>query len=564
MLHISPWKTVAIVAVTLLSLIYTLPNFLPAGSLDGFPSWWPKKPFALGLDLQGGSHLLLQADLESRDEVDKATGQKKHVKGLKEEWRDQIEADIRKRLRDAKIGYSGLGVSGESVKVRITKPEDLDRAKTELAGMAQPLTGGMVSGITGTAAKDLEIVAAADGTITITPTPQALTARVNNGMSSLISVLGQRINALGTTEPTIIRQGADRIVVQVPGLENPELLKELIGKTAKLSFHEVDQSKTVADAEATGVPPGSSIFPMVRDGGDANAPQSKILIKTAAVVSGEDLVDSQPSFDGQTHEPVVSFRFNTSGARRFGKYTQENVGRPFAIVLDDTVISAPVIRDAILGGSGQISGNFSVQEANSLSIQLRSGALPVSLKVVEERSVGPSLGRDSISQGLVAGVIGSLGTAALTMLIYGLFGAFATIGLILHGLLVAAIMSGMQATLTLPGIAGIVLTIGMGVDANVLIYERIKEELRSGKSPISAIEAGFNRAMVTIADSQLTALAAALVMFWLGSGPIRGFAVTLSIGVVTSVFTAVTAVRLIISLWLRRARAKQRHIEVPV
>ena len=410
MLHLSRWKTLSIAAVCLASLVYALPNFLSPGALDAMPSWWPKKSLSLGLDLKGGSYLLLQADLESREVVDPATGAKSHVKGLKEEWRDQIQADARKRLREAKIGYTGLGVQSDSVKVRISNPEDVEKARTELTALAQPIQGGIVSGITGGSALDLEIVTSSDGTISITPTPQALTARVNSGMASLISVLGQRINALGTTEPTIIRQGTDRIVVQVPGLDDPERLKKIIGATAKLSFHEVDQSKSATEAEATGLPPGTKLYAYKADGQGA---AGKILLREAAVVSGDDLVDAQPSFDGQTNEPVVSFRFNTSGARRFGKYTQENVGRPFAIVLDNDVVSAPVIREPILGGSGQISGNFSVEEANNLSIQLRSGALPISLDVIEERSVGPSLGQDSVTAGLVAGLIGGLGTAGL-------------------------------------------------------------------------------------------------------------------------------------------------------
>ncbi|MEZ5924967.1 MAG: protein translocase subunit SecD [Hyphomicrobiaceae bacterium] len=548
MLHFSRWKILSIVAACVLAFVYALPNMLPAGTLDRLPSWWPKQTLALGLDLKGGSYLLLEANVDQ----------------LKKEWFDQIEDDIRSRLRKARIQYTGLGASGGSVRVRITKPEDYEKARTELASMAQPVQDSQIFSITGGAGNDLDIVNAGDGTVTFTPTEPALRARVSNGMASLISVLGQRINALGTTEPTIIRQGADRIVVQVPGLDNPERLKELIGKTAKLSFHEVDLSKSVADAEATGVPPGSKIYDMERDDKNPDLPKEKILIKVASVVSGEDLVDAQPSFDGQTSEPVVSFRFNTSGARRFGKYTQENVNRPFAILLDNLVVSAPVIREPILGGSGQISGNFSVQEANDLAIQLRSGALPISLNIVEERSVGPSLGQDSINSGLIAGVVGAGATVLMTLLVYGLFGAFAVVGLVLNGLMLVAIMSGLHATLTLPGIAGIVLTIGMAVDANVLIYERMREELRSGKTAIAAIESGFNRAIVTIADSQLTTLAAGLVMFWLGSGPIRGFAVTLSIGVATSVFTAVTVTRLIISLWLRRARAKSRQIEVPI
>lgn len=545
MLHFSRWKILSILAVCLVGLIYTLPNLLPSGALDRFPSWWPKETLSLGLDLKGGSYLLLEANVEQ----------------LKKEWFDQIEDDVRSRLRRARIQYSGLGSTGDAVRVRISKPEDIEKARTELNGMIQPLQGSI---FTGQAGNNLDVQGAPDGSFTITPTAAAITERLGNGMASVISVLGQRINALGTTEPTIVRQGANRIVVQVPGLDDPERLKAIIGKTAKLSFHEVDQSKTVTDVQATGVPPGSKIFDMERDDKNPNLPKDKILLKAASVVGGDDLVDAQPSFDGQTNEPVVSFRFNTSGARRFGTYTQSNVGRPFAIVLDDVVISAPVIREPILGGSGQISGNFSVQEASDLAIALRSGALPISLVVKEERSVGPSLGQDSINSGLVAGLIGGIGTAGLTMLVYGLFGAFAVLALLLNGLLLIAVMSGLQATLTLPGIAGIVLTIGMAVDSNVLIFERIREELRSGKTAIAAIEAGFSRAIITIADSQLTTLAAALVMFWLGSGPIRGFAVTLSIGVMTSVFTAITVTRLIVALWLRRTRDKQRNIEVPI
>jgi preprotein translocase subunit SecD len=347
--------------------------------------------------------------------------------------------------------------------------------------------------------------------------------------------------------------------VQVPGLDNPEQLKILINRTAKLSFHEVDLTTSPSEAAASGVPVGSKLYPMDEEEGSG-----QMLLVEAPVVSGEDLVDAQPSFDGQTNEPVVAFTFNTSGARKFGKYTQENVGRPFAILLDGEVISAPRILGPILGGRGQISGNFTLEEATNLAILLRSGALPVSLTVVEERSVGPSLGQDSIESGKLAGLIGALATAALTMIVYGLFGLFAVCALIINGLLIIGAMSGMQSTLTLPGIAGIVLTIGMAIDSNVLIYERIKEELRAGRNAISAIESGFSRAFITIADSQLTTLAAALVMFWLGSGPVRGFAVTLSIGVITSMFTAVTVTRLIVSLWLKRARARQRQIAVPI
>jgi preprotein translocase subunit SecD len=282
------------------------------------------------------------------------------------------------------------------------------------------------------------------------------------------------------------------------------------------------------------------------------------------VVPGENLVDAQPGFDQRTNEPIISFRFDQSGARRFGRFTQDNVGRPFAIVLDDKVLSAPVIREPILGGSGQISGSFTVESANTLAVQLRSGALPVKLTIVEERTVGPSLGADSVAAGKLAALVGGVATIAFMTIAYGTFGIFAVLALIMNGMMVIALMSAIGTTLTLPGIAGLVLTVGMAVDANVIIYERIREEIRAGKSAVSAIDAGFSRAITTILDSQLTTFAAAVIMFWLGSGPIRGFAVTLSIGIFTSIFTAITVTRLLVALWLRGERAKPGRIEVPI
>ncbi|MEO0729032.1 MAG: protein translocase subunit SecD, partial [Pseudomonadota bacterium] len=288
------------------------------------------------------------------------------------------------------------------------------------------------------------------------------------------------------------------------------------------------------------------------------------LLRAASVVQGDDLVDAQPAFDQRTNEPIISFRFNQNGARRFGRWTSQNVGRPFAIVLDGQVLSAPVVREPILGGSGQISGGFTPTDANELAVSLKSGALPAKLTIVEERTVGPTLGADSISSGISAFVIGAIGTLLLTVLVYGTFGILAVVGLLVNAILIVAVMTLLGSTLTLPGIAGLVLTIGMAIDANVLIYERIREELRSGKSAVQAIDTGFGRAMVTIVDSQLTTLAAAIIMFWLGSGPIRGFAVTLSIGIFTSVFTAVVVVRLLVSLWLRSERNRTRTVEVPI
>jgi preprotein translocase subunit SecD len=353
-----------------------------------------------------------------------------------------------------------------------------------------------------------------------------------------------------------VRQGSARILVQVPGLQDTAQLKELIGKTARLSFHEVHPTMTAEEGRQR--PPTGF---KVHESDDRE--EGAQLLNETPVVRGDELVDAQPAFDQRTNEPIITFRFNNAGARKFGNFTKDHVNRPFAIVLDDKIISAPVIREPILGGTGQISGSFTVESATQLAIQLRSGALPAKLTIVEERTVGPSLGADSIEAGTRAGVIGAVATIVLTILAYGTFGIFACVGLMVHGILTVALMGLAGSALTLPGIAGLVLGIAMAVDANVLIYERIREEARAGRTPIAAIDAGFTRAFITIADSQLTTLCCALVMFWLGSGPIRGFAVTLTIGICTSIFASVTVVRLLIYYWLN-ANRRGRLTELPV
>ncbi len=351
--------------------------------------------------------------------------------------------------------------------------------------------------------------------------------------------------------------------MQVPGFDDPKKLKDLIGKTGKLSFHQVRTDKTAEEAARTGRPPGTVI--VAADPNDRFA--TAYLLVKRPIVAGEDLVDAQPGFDQQTNEPIVSFRFNSAGARRFGKFTKNNVGEPFAIVIDNGideltkkrdvhVISAPVIREPILGGSGQISGNFTIDGVNELSILLRSGALPATLSIIEERSVGASLGADSVAAGKLASMIGLAGVIVFTVIVYGLFGAFAVVALLVNLFMLVAVLSILQATLTLPGIAGIVLTVGMAVDANVLIYERIREELRAGKTAINAIDTGYSRALGTILDANITTFIAAFILFMLGSGPVRGFAVTLSIGILTSVFTAFVLTRLIITFWLHKKKSK--------
>jgi len=522
---------------------FALPNFFSKETVAAWPGFMPKRQLALGLDLRGGAHLLLAMDTAE----------------LKKDWLANQKEDVRKQLRTAKIGFSAIGASGDALQVRLVKPEETEAALKELRKLIQPIGNAIL----GTSGRDVSVEPGDEpGLILITPTEPGLQERVANAASASIETVNRRINALGTAESTIVRQGRDRILIQYPGLTDTRQLKELIGKTAKLTFHSVHPSVSAEEAKQTRVPIGYKVYES--DERDEVRQGAGYVLAETPVVHGDDLVDAQPSFDERTNEPIISFRFNQAGARRFGAFTKDHVGEPFAIVLDEKVISAPVIREPILGGSGQISGNFTVESANNLAIQLRSGALPAKLTIVEERTVGPSLGADSIEAGKLAGLIGCLSTAILTIAYYGTFGVYAVIGLIVHGLLIVALMSLIGTTLTLPGIAGFVLTIGMAVDANVLIYERIREELRTGKTPISAIDAGFTRAFVTIADSQLTTLAAAVIMFWLGSGPIRGFAVTLTIGILTSVFSAVTVTRLLVAMWIRYSKGRGRALEVPV
>ena len=539
MLHFTRFRVLLIVATCLAGLLVALPNFFSKETVANWPRFLPHWQVPLGLDLRGGAHILLAMDTEE----------------LRKDWLQTLRDDARKQMREAKIGFTGIGIQGNNVQVRLAKPEETDAAVKQLRKLIQPLG----SAILGTSGEDIEVRNTEPGVILLNPTDQGLRERVGNAASAAIETVNRRINSMGTAESTVVRQGRDRILVQFPGLEDTKQLKALIGETAKLTFHAVHPQISAAEARQTRVPIGYKIYQ------SAERPDEAYLLQETPVVAGEDLVDAQPAFDSRTNEPIISFRFNQSGARKFGRFTQDHVGAPFAIVLDDKVLSAPVIREAILGGAGQISGSFTVETANNLAIQLRSGALPAKLTIVEERTVGPSLGADSIEAGKLAGIIGGIATVILTVAAYGTFGIFAVIGLCVHGILILALMTLIGTTLTLPGIAGFVLTIAMAVDANVLIYERIREELRAGKTPIAAIDLGFTRAFITIADSQLTTLAAAIIMFWLGSGPIRGFAVTLTLGILTSIFAAVTVTRLLVWLWLRSAKARgTRAISVPI
>lgn len=532
MLHFERWKIALIALVTLAGVFYTAPNFLPKAALEAIPSFLPHKQVNLGLDLRGGSYLLLEVDTASAN-------------------KDRLQAqtnDVRKALLEQKIAYTGLGINGDAVTVRITKPEDVEKAVKALEGLGSMVAANLLSG--GLPERDIK-VSATGNLISFSNTDAAKLARAQSAVLQSMEIVRRRIDELGTTEPVIQQQGQDRILVQVPGLDDPQHLISILGQTAKLNFRLVDTTTTAQQALATHtIPAGSEILYMTE------SPTTPILVQRRVMVGGDSLTDAQPAFDGRTGEPVVNFRFDSSGGRTFGEVTRNNVGKPFAIVLDNKVISAPVIREAIVGGSGQISGNFTVQQANDLAVLLRAGALPAPLNILEQRTVGASLGADSIRAGVAASIIGALAVVIFMMLVYGLFGVFANLALIVNVVLIMGVLSLLQATLTLPGIAGIILTIGTAVDANVLIYERIREELRVGKSPIAAIEAGYNRALAPIVDANVTHFISAAVLFELGSGPVRGFAVTLGIGVITSVFTAVTVNRLIVSTWVRRRRPK--------
>jgi preprotein translocase subunit SecD len=388
--------------------------------------------------------------------------------------------------------------------------------------------------------------------IRLTVTETAMNERIRQVVEQTVPIIEKRVNELGLVEPTIQRQGSDRILVQVPGLGDPEALLRILGKTAKMEFRLVDMTMSPQDALATRPPPDSEVLDEVSKTGQ----KTPVLVQKQVMVSGADLTDAQLQFDQRTGEPVVSFKFNTNGARRFAQVTQENVGRPFAIVLDNQVISAPVIREPILGGNGQISGNFTAESANELAILLRAGALPAKLTPIEQRVVGPGLGQDSIEKGKLASYAGAILVVVFMFATYGLFGLFANIAVAINVAMIFGVLSLLNATLTLPGIAGIVLTVGIAVDSNVLIYERIREEVRSGRSAISAIDAGFSRALATILDSNITTFIAAAVLFVIGTGPVRGFAVTLGIGIATSLFTAFTLTRLIVATWVQWQRPK--------
>lgn len=532
MLYFSRWKIISILLAVLIGVAYASPNLMSSSLRDSLPDWLPKQAMTLGLDLQGGSHILMR--------VDRADLQAGKLAAL--------EDDIRRSLREAKIGYRMAKSGSGAISVTIRDEGEMDPAKTAL----EPLTRAVAGGLFGQAAiSEVAISEPSQGVIRMELTEAGIDNAVSRAVTQSIEVIAKRINELGTSEPIVQRQGADRILVQFPGLDDPQRLKDLIGQTAKLTFHLVSNEMSVQDALTSRPPAGTEILYEESD------PPVPYLLEVRSVVEGENLTDAQAGFDQQTNEPIITFRFDSKGATRFCQASSANVGRPFAIVLDKDVLSAPVIREPICGGSGQISGNFTVESANDLAVLLRAGALPAKLDFIEERTVGPGLGADSIESGKLASIIGAIAVMVFMIVAYGFLGIIANIALVANVLLIIAVLSVLGATLTLPGIAGIVLTMGMAVDSNVLIYERIREERRNGRNLIQSFDTGFRQALATIVDANITTLIAAIILFYLGSGPIRGFAVTLAIGVITTVFTAYTFTRLMVALWMRLRRPKE-------
>lgn len=545
MLQIDLWKRVLIILTCAAGLWLALPNAfygpveqhndaVKAISVAGstpeleaqkalWPEWMPERLVNLGLDLRGGAHLLAEVNVEDV-----------YANRMEAAWpevRDALRSITPVRRVDAPKG---------ELRVRINDASVMAQALEVTRALARP-----VQSLTGTGQNDI-VVNGANDIITITLTEAEKQATDERTMQQSLEIIRRRIDEVGTREPTIQRQGADRILIQVPGIGSAAELKAIIGTTAQLTFNPV-VNRGANENAAPGL--GNSLLP------DAEAPGVFYIIETAPVVTGEQLVDAQPSFD-QNGRPAVSFRFDTTGARKFGTYTAENIGAPFAIVLDDEVISAPTIQSAIPGGSGIITGNFTVEESTNLAVLLRAGALPAGLTFVEERTIGPELGQDSIDAGKIATSVAFAAVLFFMWASYGLFGLFANIALIINVGMIFGLLSLIGATLTLPGIAGIVLTVGMAVDANVLIFERIREELKTAKGPARAISLGYERALSAILDANITTFIIATILFVLGSGPVRGFAVTLGLGIVTSVFTAYFVTRLIVVFWFERRRPK--------
>lgn len=530
MLNVQRWKATLILLTAFVTILLASPNVMPQSWVDQLPRAL-RTHMTLGLDLQGGVQLLLQVDADA----------------VRREKVQNLQDDVRRIMRDNRLLTQSVTVQGMSVVVRLREGQNIDLANTELRKIPQALGGAFAGG----GQFDFEVRRDGDS-FTVSATEPGIRDRVSRAVTQSIEIVRRRIDQLGTTEPVIQRQGIDRILLQVPGEKDPQRLKDILGTTAKLQFRLVDQSMPPEEAVRGRAPPDSEVlYEEIRGEGNRVTQQVPYLIQRRVIVTGEELIDAQATFNNQQAEWVVNFRFNALGGRRFAQTTTENVNRPFAIILDNKVVSAPVIREPILGGSGQISGRFTAESSANLALLLRAGALPAPLTVVEERTVGASLGRDSIEAGTRAAIIGTIFVIVFIFATYGVFGLFANIAVIINVLMMFGLLSLMGATLTLPGIAGVVLTVGMAVDSNVLIFERIREEARNGRSVIASIDAGFSKAIGTIMDANVTQFLAAIILFYLGTGPVKGFALTLALGIITTMFTAITFTRLLVVVWLR-------------
>ena len=528
MLDFPTWRKVWLWLVTALCVFAALPSLLSATSIR-WPDALPQPMVNLGLDLAGGSHILLEAESD-QVATQRLENMEENVRGLM-------------RRAEPRIRIGDVSTRGGRLSFILDDPSELDRARELL-----------LPSINGTGlVREWDLTVEDGNRMILTPTQEGLDQAVSDAMESATEVVRKRIDELGTREPTIIRQGETRIVVQVPGLQDPEQLKALLGQTAKLEFKLVDQAALPSDVQQGLAPPGSEIYPYAETSDYAG---SQLAVKRLGGIRGDNLTGAQQSFDPQNNTPVVNIQFDSDGGRRFAKLTTDNVGKPFAIILDGQVLSAPNINEPIRGGSAQISGGFTVETANQLAISLRSGALPVDLAVIEERTVGPDLGADSIKRGMLAMLVGSLLVILLMIASYGRFGVYATVALVINVAMLLGIMAALNTTLTLPGIAGFVLTIGAAVDANVLINERIREERARGRRVVAAVENGYKEASRAIYDANITNFIAGVLLFLFGSGPVRGFAVVLVIGLFTSVFTAVTLTRMWVAAWLRKNKPK--------
>ena len=531
MLDFPRWKVAWIWGLLAVLCALAIPSFLPERLTNGWGAF-PHPRINLGLDLAGGSYLLLEGDT-----ADLASSQL-------DTMRDQVQAEMRRATPRIEIG--DISTRDGQISFMLRDPSQVDAAREKLLA----ITGGG-AGMSGQRVWDIQVVDTQR--FILKQTPAGLKLALSDAMKQATEVVRRRIDALGTKEPTIQQQGENRIIVQVPGLQNPQALKDLLGKTAKLEFKLVDLNANPQDLAQNRAPAGSQVLPMAEGGG-------RIAVKRSAIITGDMLADARQEFDPQSNLPQVAITFDSQGARRFARATQENVHKPFAIIIDNQVISAPNINEPILGGRASISGSFTVDSANQLAIALRSGKLTIPLKVIEESTVDPELGADSIHAGILASVLAVVLVVAFMFVTYGRFGAYANLAVLLNVLVILGVLAVIGGTLTLPGIAGFVLTIGTAVDANVLINERIREERRRGRGVVQAVELGYKEASRTIFEANATHTISAVVMMIFGSGPVKGFAVVLLLGIITSVFTAVTFTRMLTAQWLRRTRPSTINI----